>query len=68
MRMSFLSYIPTYAHLGTYNNKNTPYSIVSAEAKNEYSLLDSKSSYLHVISWSIFAMMILCIIYSTLQY
>lgn len=65
MEMSYFSDIPTYALLS--NKKNPQYSIVTAEAKNEYSMLDSKSSYLHVISWSILVMVILCIISYTLQ-
>lgn len=60
----YYSNVPTYALLDN-NNSTIKGQLVTADAKKTYTTLESKSSYLHVLSWSLLALMILCLISST---
>jgi len=56
----FASNIPFYALLD-HRNKKLQYNIVTADAQEQYSSLESKSSYLHVMLWSLLALLVLFI-------
>ena len=64
---SFLaSNIPFYALLNN-RHKNLQYSVVTADAQEQYSSMQSKSSYLHVMLWSLFALLIMIIASSMME-
>ena len=54
---------PAEAALDHYYHKGNPY--VTAEAKNKYTSLESKSSYIHLVLWTLLAIMIISILTST---
>ncbi len=55
--------LPEEAALDNYYQKGNPY--VTAEAKNKYSRLETKSSYIHLVLWTLLAIMIISILTST---
>lgn len=60
----FFSNAPTYALLD--NNISTIHGqFNTAYAKKTYASLEANSSYVHVFSWSLLSLMILCLISST---
>lgn len=58
MEIFVASNIPFYAILAN-RNKNMQYSLITADAQEQYSSRESSSSYLHVMLWSLLVLIII---------